>query len=368
MAPLFRVIDTGIREGRANIAFDAALIAAHKAGEIPDTIRFLTFRPSALLGRHQSLSKEIRLDWCKANGVGTVRRITGGGALYMDEGQFGFELVFHRASLPIATLGELAKAICEATALGLNRLGVAAKYRPRNDIEVDGRKISGTGGFFDGDTLFYQGTILADMDPQRMLQALNVPQAKLAKRALDDAGQRVVTLRQLLGETMPPRIEMQEALLEGFRQGLGIATGRGAITAREEDLAQAAFDEEIGTDAFVAEIDNPADDARAASATGPGGTIEAYVRLEGVNNDRIREVLVTGDFFVTPPRTILDLEATLRGVPVADIETRVAAFFAQAGVGLLTAKPEDFAAVIATAARGAGAYATPGNAAELQRV
>ncbi len=57
MRPVFRVIDTGLRAGRANIAFDQALIEAHKAGEIPDTVRFLTFPPSALVGRHQSLSK-----------------------------------------------------------------------------------------------------------------------------------------------------------------------------------------------------------------------------------------------------------------------------------------------------------------------
>jgi lipoate-protein ligase A len=348
----FRVIDTGLRDGRANIAFDAALIEAHKAGAIPDTIRFLSFTPSALVGRHQSLSKEIKQDWCAANGVRTVRRITGGGALYMDEGQFGFELVFHRASLHVNTLGELAKAICEATALGLSKLGVAAKYRPRNDIEVDGRKISGTGGFFDGDTLFYQGTILAEMDPQRMLSALNVPQAKLAKRALDDAGARVVTLKQLLGEAMPARAAIQEALLAGFREGLGIETVCGEITALEEEIARKAHDEEIGTDAFVAEIDTPAADARHASLTGPGGTIEAFVRLDGPNNDRVYEVLVTGDFFVTPPRTILDLEHALRGTPVGEIGARVEAFFAAAGVGLLTAKPADFAAVITEAALG----------------
>ncbi len=352
MSRLFRVIDTGVREGRANIAFDAALIDAHKAGEIPDTIRFLTFRPSALVGRHQSLSKEIRLDWCRDNGVGTVRRITGGGALYMDEGQFGVELVFHRATLGIVSLGDLAKAICEAIALGLTKLGVAARYRPRNDIEVDGRKISGTGGFFDGDTLFYQATILADMDPTRMLAALNVPEAKLAKRALDDAGARVTTLKALLGDAMPSRAEIQEALLAGFREGLGIATARGAITAREETLAKAAYDEEIGTDDFVAEIDTPADGSHHASLTGKGGTIEAHLRLEGEGSPRIREALITGDFFVTPPRTIFDLESALRGTPIGEIRQKVEDFFANADIGLLSAGAGDFADVLEAAASG----------------
>ena len=189
MAKTFRVIDTGIRDGRAQIAFDQALIDAHRDGIIPDTIRFLQFPPTALIGRHQALSQELKLDHCKANNIRTVRRITGGGALYFDEGQLGWELVFHRDTLGISSLGDLAREICEAAAAGLSKLGVDAKYRPRNDIEVDGRKISGTGGFFDGNTLFYQGTVLVDMNPADMIAALNVPEAKLAKRQLDSAAQ-----------------------------------------------------------------------------------------------------------------------------------------------------------------------------------
>ncbi|MDH3920138.1 MAG: hypothetical protein OEU25_18395, partial [Rhodospirillales bacterium] len=132
----FRVIDTGVREGRANIAFDQALIEAHKAGQVPDTIRFLRFPPTALIGRHQALSQELKLDHCRENGIGVVRRITGGGAIYFDEGQLGWELAFGRNTLGISSLAELTRAICEAAALGISTLGVDAKYRPRNDIEV----------------------------------------------------------------------------------------------------------------------------------------------------------------------------------------------------------------------------------------
>src|SRR5574340_1784354 len=170
----FRVIDTGLRPGREQIAFDQAMIDLHKAGAIPDSIRFLRFPQTVLVGRHQALAHELRVDWCRANGVGIVRRITGGGAIWFDEGQLGWSLVFDRATLPVPSLAELARAICEAAAAGLSKLGVDARYRPRNDIEVGGRKLSGTGGFFDGDTLFYQGTVLVDMDAARMLAALNV--------------------------------------------------------------------------------------------------------------------------------------------------------------------------------------------------
>ena len=111
MAKPFRLIDTGVREGRANIAFDAALIDQRQADLVPDTIRFLRFPPTALIGRHQDLSAEVNLDYCAQNSIGTVRRITGGGAIYLDEGQLGWELVFHRASLGIAALPDVAREI-----------------------------------------------------------------------------------------------------------------------------------------------------------------------------------------------------------------------------------------------------------------
>jgi len=339
----FRVIDTGLRDGRRQIAFDQAMIDAHRSGAIPDSIRFLRFPPTALIGRHQALSNEVRLDYCRAQGIGIARRITGGGAIYFDEGQLGWELVFHRSTLGLAALADLARVICEAAAAGLSRFGIDARYRPRNDIEVSGRKLSGTGGFFDGDTLFYQGTVLIDLQPERMVAALNVPEAKLAKRAIDSAAQRVVTLKELLGA--PPSIEaVQEALLAGFAERLEILATRADIGADEEALAARHHDEEIGADDFVAEIDVPEASAGVlcGSHQGTGGVITAYVRLEGSDRRRIREVLVTGDFFVTPPRTIFDLEAALRGVATEDAGGAIDRFFAGAEVGMLSVAPADF--------------------------
>jgi lipoate-protein ligase A len=352
----FRVIDTGIRGGRSQIAFDQAMIDLHKQGAIPDTVRFLQFTPTVLIGRHQALSHEIRAEACAAAGVGIGRRITGGGALYLDEGQFGWELVFHRNTLGITSLADLTREICEAAAAGLSRLGIEAKYRPRNDIEVNGRKISGTGGFFDGTTLFYQGTVLADMDAEKMVSLLNIPDAKLAKHAAVSAAQRVITLRELFEGRPPPIAEIKQALLEGFRDRLGIDPVAGPITAAEETLAAKLHDSEIGTDEFVYEIDDPksASQVLSGQVTGKGGTISAFVRLEGPLQDRIREIVITGDFFVTPPRTVYDLEAALRGTGIAALQQTVTDFFANADVGLLTASPADFVAAIEAALSGAG--------------
>lgn len=351
MAPAFRVIDTGLRSGRENIAFDQALIDGRLADRIPDTIRFLRFPPTALVGRHQDLRREIKLDHCLANGVGIARRITGGGAIFFDEGQLGWELVFKRAHLGIGDLATAAKRICEAAAAGISRMGVDAKYRPRNDIEVGGQKICGTGGFFDGDVLFYQGTLLIDMNPQDMVAALNVPKAKLEKRDLDDAAQRVTTLRALMGDDLPDLQAIQAHMLEGFKEHLQIDVDHQPVNEAEDQLARQIHDEEIGTEEFVASIDGVHDQTGTLSAThtGAGGTVAVFVRLEGPTSGRLREVLITGDFFVTPPRVIFDLEARLRGVDRSAIGETVDAFFAETSVDALTLALEDIRDVLVEA-------------------
>ncbi len=354
MSRTFRVIDTGIGDGRRNIAFDQALIDAHAAGEIPDTIRFLRFKPTALVGRHQALSCEIHVDHCRANDIGLARRITGGGSIYFDEGQLGWELVFHRRTLDIKTLPEFSAAICGAAADGLRSLGIDARFRPRNDIEVDGRKISGTGGFFDGDTLFFQGTLLLDSNPEDMVKALRVPAAKLAKRNLDSAAARVVTLKQLMGDAMPDVETVKAALLGGFRRSLGIETEPGEVTGAERRRADEIYADEIGTDDFVWEVDDPDGDRalRTASLTTPGGTVTAYVRLSGSDLGRVQQVLLTGDFFANPPRMVYDLEAALRDVPVSKISFQLSCFFGDKDRGDITVSADDIERVIVAAAKG----------------
>jgi lipoate---protein ligase len=349
----FRVIDTAIRGGRANVAFDQALIEAHKGRHIPDTIRFLRFRPSALIGIHQILSHEVRIDHCRRRGIEIARRITGGGGLYLDEGQIGWELVFARSHIGFSDLGQATRRICESAALGLQKLGIPARYRPRNDIEVDGRKISGTGGLFDGDTLFYQGTLLIDFDPQEMIAALKVPVEKLAKRDLASARGRVVTMREILGDKLPDRESIYRSLLEGFAEGLGILPQWGSVSAFEEELAAQLFRDEIGSDAFVEMLDAPEVDEATVSAslTRPGGSLRADIRLEAPGGRRIREALITGDFFVTPPRVVFDLEAALRGAELTDAESVVGAFWSRTPAEFLNLCAKDIQDVIAAAAR-----------------
>jgi lipoate-protein ligase A len=343
-----RILDTGVMEGRFNIALGQAIIEAHQARTIPDTLRFLRFPPTALVGRHQALGQEIDLDYCRDNGIGVVRRITGGGAIFMEPGLLGWELALSRKTLGVSSLPDLTRKICEAAAEGISRLGVEARYRPRNDIEVNGRKISGTGGFFDGDTLFFQGTVLVDMKSADMVAALRVPEKKLARRELASVEQRVVTLRELLGEQTPELPSIQAALAGAFAGHFGLQAVHGKVSEDEMANARVLFDEEIGTDDFLDGVDEPpaARGDLVGVQTCPGGMIKAYLRLEGPAQNRVRAALLTGDFFVTPPRIIYDLESSLRGVYLDDLEEAVRSFFARAGVEVLSVSPDDFIAAL----------------------
>ncbi len=344
----FRIVDSGVAEGRQQIAYDQALVELHNDGQVPDTLRFLRFPPTVLIGRHQVLSNEVKVDHCRNNGIGIVRRITGGGAIYLDEKQVGWELVFDRRNLPMNDLGSYTKAICEAVAGGLsNAFGIDAQFRPRNDIEVGGQKICGTGGFFDGNTLIYQGTVLVDVNPTAMMACLNVPEAKLKKHDLDKAEHRVTTLQALLGDA-PTVGQVHNAVITGLREHLGIECAPGEISADEEERTIEVYRDEIGTDDFVYSIDTPdAPDLRSATRTTPGGTVTAFTRLDGPDGARrIRELLLTGDFFITPPRTVLDLEAALRGVEITQAGEAATRFFETAEVGMLSISAADFRGVI----------------------
>ena len=348
MSKPFRVLDTGVLEGRLNIAIGQAIVEARQQGTVPDTLRFLRFPPTALVGRHQALGQEIDLEYCRKNDIGTARRITGGGAIFMEPGLLGWELAFNRKTLGVNSLPDLTREICEAAADGISLLGVNARFRPRNDIEVDGRKISGTGGFFDGDTLFYQGTVLVDMNPQVMVSALRVPKAKLAKRELDSAEQRVVTLRELLGDDTPGLGEIQSALSKAFSGRFGLEITHDELTDEERLQADILYREEIGTEEFVGEIEEPP--AARGDLTGrqasPGGTITTYLRLEGPAQNRVRAALITGDFFITPPRVIYDLESRLRGVYLDELIGVIQTFFEESQVEVLSVSADDFIASV----------------------
>ena len=339
------MVDTGLRPPAQNIALNRALLEARAAEEIPSTLRFLRFTPSALLGYHQSAEQELNLDYCRAHGVSIQRRITGGGAIYFDETQIGWELYLHQRELGTRDMQAIAKRICHAAATAISALGVDARYRPRNDIEVDGRKISGTGGAFDGEALLYQGTLLVDFDVEKMLRVLRIPAEKLSDKAIASARERVANLKDLLGR--PPEIsKVKRYLAEAFESEFGVEFSEGDLTLSEHKRYQDAL-AEIDTPDWVNLVARPVADMPILEATQKfaGGVLRAAVTYDAVTRS-IRQVWFTGDVFVSPRRALMDLEAALRDLPIDRLEQRTQAFFASRTIDLLGLAPQDFVSVV----------------------
>lgn len=348
--PGWRVIDTGLRPAAENIALNRALLEARQQELIPDTLRFLRFQPCALVGYHQSVEQELNVDYCHAHGIAIQRRITGGGAIYFDDTQIGWELYLHRRALGTADMLEIARRICTLAAAGISRLGVEARFRPRNDIEVDGRKISGTGGAFDGDAILYQGTLLVDFDIERMLRALRVPIEKLSDKAIASARERVANLTELLGRTPPPD-EVKTRLTRAFAEGFGVDFHSADLSSAEDRKYREAL-AEIDSPQWVNQTARSVSEAPIAEGLHKceGGLLRATLALD-MARGRIKQAWFTGDFFVNPRRTIADLEAALKDTRLADARRNVETFFERHPVEMLLLRRDDFIRAIENAVR-----------------
>lgn len=341
-AKILRVVDTGLRRAAENLALNRALLEAHQQGEAPHTLRFLRFTPSALLGFHQSVGQELREDYCAEHGIDIQRRITGGGAIYFDETQIGWELYLDKTFLGTSDMTRIAARICEAAARGIRDLGVDARFRPRNDIEVDGKKISGTGGAFDGESILYQGTLLIDFDVERMLRVLKIPAEKLSDKAIASARDRVANLKDLLGE-LPSFEQVQRSLAHSFAEEFQVKLNwDDTLTPAEEHLFASAL-QEMDSDEWIYQQNQAISGAGILEGLhkSPGGLMRIALAVDHARS-RIKQVWITGDFFVKPKRLIVDLEARLRDTAVADLEINVRGFFSQQSAEMMLLTPDDF--------------------------
>ncbi|MHB8742980.1 MAG: lipoyl protein ligase domain-containing protein [Sulfuricaulis sp.] len=345
----WRLIDTGLRPAAENIAINRAMLEAHQAGTIPSTLRFLGFLPSALIGFHQSVEQELRTDYCAAHDITIQRRLTGGGAIYFDESQIGWELYLDRHRLGTADMQEISRRICEMAAVGIRRLGVDARFRPRNDIEVDGRKISGTGGAFEGDSIMYQGTLLIDFDVEKMLRTLRIPAEKLSDKAIASARERVANLKDLLG-VLPDRDAVKRSLAQSFSEGFNVdfSTVETLSGSEQERFLQALA--EIDHPDWVNLIKGPLSDSPIVAGLHKcdGGLLRASLAVD-LSKNRIKQVWFTGDFFVNPKRMIVDLEAALRDCPLNSLRATLDGFFRHYQVEMLLLRPADFALTLENA-------------------
>ena len=300
------------------MALDEVVLTARSRNVAPNTLRFLQFSPPCtLVGYHQTVEQEIRLSYCREHGIETNRRLTGGGGLFWGESELGWE-IFASQDDPhfprrVEALYEL---MCQGAIRGLEKLGVRAAFRPKNDIEVEGRKISGTGGTSLDGAFLFQGTLLVDFDVDTMLRALRIPTEKLKDKEIASVKERVTCLAWEL-DAVPPLPQIKAALAAGFADALGVRFEPGPLTPFEEELLARRLPY-FQSDEWVYGVRRPLDQRNELRALfkSPGGLIRVALV---VNAHRIREAFITGDFFAYPRRAILDLEARLKGAP-ANVE------------------------------------------------
>lgn len=343
----WRFIDTGYRSAAENMALDDAMLECKSKNITPNTLRLLRFKPPAVLvGYHQDVEQEVRLEFVAQNGIDVNRRITGGGAIYFDSSSIGWEVIASKDFMEDNySMEAVFRTMSACVVNALRILGIDASFRPRNDIEVNGRKISGTGGVEGGGAFLFQGTLLVDFDVETMIKALKIPIIKLKDKELETVRKRVTCLKWELGY-VPPYEEIKSALMQGFEETLGIRLNEGELSASEFKL----FTERLPFFTSKDWIYLDRNRLRGSSIVHavdkkPGGVVRVALSIEG---KVIKSALITGDFFAEPQRAILDIEAALKFVPCdrVSIEAAVKRVFEERKVKIIGITAEDIVNLI----------------------
>ncbi len=182
--------------------------------------------PTVIIGRNQDLEAEVNMEYCTKHGVHVVRRKSGGGCVYSDMGNIMVSYVSDRGVVSAVFdryLSAMAACLCS--------LGLHAEKSGRNDILVEGRKVSGNAFHQLPDRSIVHGTLLYDTDFEALEEAIRPPVEKLERHGVASVRQRVENLKMYLD---PQRIgsveELENHLVTYFCDGELVLT--------EEDVAE----------------------------------------------------------------------------------------------------------------------------------
>jgi lipoate---protein ligase len=247
MTEEWRLLHTGVHHAALNMAIDRAILVAHSQGNVPPTIRFYGWDPPAIsIGYFQQLKEEVDLQACEAHQIDYVRRITGGGAVFHDdEVTYSFVLNERHPSLSKNIL-ESYGTICQAIINGLSNLGVQSTYAPINDILVNNKKISGNAQTRKHNTVLQHGTILTDVDVDKMFQLLKVPNEKIKDKLINNVKERVTSLSHEMNKEVS-FMDVSDALKKGFEEIFDVDLVQGKLTSEEVTLANSFNNTCFGT-------------------------------------------------------------------------------------------------------------------------
>ncbi|PVE04366.1 lipoyl protein ligase domain-containing protein [Streptomyces scopuliridis] len=220
-----------------HMALDEVITTEVAAGLRPPTLRVWEWAaPAVVIGSFQSLRNEVDPEGAERHGITVVRRISGGGAMFIEPGN----TITYSLSVPDSLVKGLtfadSYAYLDDWVLGaLGDMGITAWYQPLNDIATDAGKIagaaqkrivSGTGAVLHHVTMAY------DIDADKMLDVLRIGREKLSDKGTRSAKKRVDPLRR---QTGLPRETVIERMIDSFRDRYGLTTGK----VTDEEMARA---------------------------------------------------------------------------------------------------------------------------------
>lgn len=192
-----------------NVAFEYQLLKTHKTG-----VWLYLWRnsPSIFIGRNQNLYAECNMHILKEKNILPVRRYSGGGCVYQDEGNLNFTFIFNQNELEIE---EIKKYLLEV----MHSLSIQCEFSGRNDLLIKDSKISGQAYYEEDGQIIYHGTILVNVDMDMLSLVLKPSKLKLASKGISSVRSRVSNIKEIYPEITID--DVQNACIQNFYQKFG---------------------------------------------------------------------------------------------------------------------------------------------------
>ncbi|WP_203245912.1 lipoate--protein ligase [Sporosarcina beigongshangi] len=194
---MYFIDNKGITDPRINLAIEEYALKNMDI-EKESFLLFYINEPSIIIGKNQNTVEEIDTEYVEANGIHVVRRLSGGGAVYHDLGNLNFSFITKDDGESFRNFKKFTEPVVQALA----EMGVKAELLGRNDILVEGRKISGNAQFSTNGRMFSHGTLMFDTEIERVVSALKVRKDKIESKGIKSIRSRVANITEFLTEPM----------------------------------------------------------------------------------------------------------------------------------------------------------------------
>lgn len=231
MSPKIRFVDAGTVSGLRSQSIYHGLGYA-QTPTTPDTIVLATpGTPYMCIGFFQDVENELDINYCRTNNLPVIRRETGGGAVYIDEGQLFVQWIFQQSSLP-RRVDHRFQLFVKPLIETYKFFGINAYYHPINDVHVDGKKIVGTGAATIGEAEVVTGNFLFNFNYDIMIDAINVPNDQFRDAVRRNLHHFLTTMKIELSE-LPHRNEVISVYRNKCKEELGISIETGSFIDEE---------------------------------------------------------------------------------------------------------------------------------------